>query len=117
MARGKEKHGTQRQQLMRERQRREERKRQLGREPLLYQGLDEIRALRKRGRLKEASSKLADLDREFPGTKVLLEIWSDVCYELGDSARHLDVAEKLYALDPGDADVAILLAGVYLMNG
>jgi predicted Zn-dependent protease len=116
MARGKEKHQKQRQQLLRERQRRDERKRQLGREPLLYQGLDEIRSLLKRGELEEASARLEELDREFPRSKQLLQIWCDVCYDLRDEARHLDVAEKLYALDPGDADVSILLAGLYLAN-
>ena len=116
MARGKQKQQKQRQQLMRQRQRRDERKAQLGREPLLYQRLDEIRLLLKRGELEKASNELEDLDREFPGTKLLLRIWSDVCYELEDTARHLDVAEKLHALDPDDADVAVLLAGLYLMN-
>ncbi|HEX9371462.1 MAG TPA: tetratricopeptide repeat protein, partial [Roseiflexaceae bacterium] len=82
----------------------------------LLSGLDQVAALIDRKRWAEARDILESLNRRYPRRYDVLAGLSDVYHTLRDGQRYLEICEQLVKLDPRDPDVALMLAGAYLIN-
>jgi tetratricopeptide (TPR) repeat protein len=82
----------------------------------LLEGLQEADRLMRKKRWAEARNLLEELDRRYPHRPEVLTDLVNVYYELQDTELYQYACERLLKADPGNADVALGLAGAYVAN-
>ncbi len=83
----------------------------------LLQGLAEAEDLMEQKRWADARQRLEELVQRYPAQPELLHALLDVYHELNDMEAYQEVAEQLVRLEPDDPDLALALAGAYLIGG
>jgi len=82
----------------------------------LLDALDEADSLMSRDRWAEARAILEPLNQRYPHRYDVLAGLSNVYHALREERRYLEVCEQLVKLAPRDPDIALMLAGAYLIN-
>lgn len=82
----------------------------------LYRDLYEVNKHLDSGKYAEARSALQDLDDRFPDQEDVLRGLANACHGLKDTVGYQSATERLIKLAPGDPDVALGLAGAYMVN-
>ena len=82
----------------------------------LTEGLAQVLALNKKGRLLEAQTLLEKLNQQYPGQQDVLHLLTNVANDLKDNVTFLKACEALVAVAPENADFLLMLAGAYLNN-
>src|SRR2546423_1520119 len=82
----------------------------------LLDGLEEANQLIRGKRWLEARTVLEKLDRRYPHRLEIVSELAFVYYQLNDFGHHQSATEQAVALDPRNADLALMLAGAYLVN-
>ncbi len=85
------------------------------REPA-HQQLDQVDALLNRRRWEEAAAILHDLESQYPRSPQVLGRLAELRHATQSFTGYLDVCERLQQVSPDDPDVALALAGAYLLN-
>ncbi len=82
----------------------------------LLEGLAQADELMSKKRWREARTLLEELSRRYPDDPDVLGMLVNTCYEINDIVQYQYACERLHKLDPDDADLALALAGAYMVN-
>ena len=82
----------------------------------LLAALAEAERLISRGRAGQALEILRSLDQIYPNRVEVLSELLNAYHQLKDYPQYLPVCERLVRLRPHDADLALVLAGAYMLN-
>ncbi len=82
----------------------------------LISGLAKVEGHRQRQQWKQAFETLQSLEKIYPNNADVLTGYVNLYYEIKDTQRYQEAAERLLQINPDNADATLGLAGAYMEN-